>query len=70
MLFRWVEDSVMTEEWLVLLFDFFVFNLKGVDFGKDDLDWVEFKLILDLRLQGFKSFGLTAECNGPAFNLL
>jgi hypothetical protein len=38
MLFRWVEDSVMTEEWLVLLFDFFVFNLKGVDFGKDDLD--------------------------------
>ncbi len=35
----------MTEEWLVLLFDFFVFDLKGVDFGKDDLDWVEFKLI-------------------------
>ena len=38
MLFRWVEDRVMTEEWLVLLFNFFVFYLKGVDFGKDDLD--------------------------------
>jgi hypothetical protein len=37
-LFRWIEDSVMTEEWLVFLLDFFVFYLEGVDFGQYNLD--------------------------------
>ncbi len=70
MLFRWIEDGVMTEEWLVFLLDFFVFYLEGIDFGQYNLNWIEFKLILDLRLQGFESLGLPIKCNGPAFHLL